>query len=629
MRAAAYFWRMMSTYRKRFEAFLHTASVRRLYILRHEPRFFFAALALLLLPIWATEGWYSFDGPAHLYNAEVIGELLWGEGSEFLNSYYQFRWPPPPNLLYYVVTTPLTRFLAPEWTDKLWASLHVIIFVLGFRFFLRQLSGGNRHSDTGILVAFASWVGLYGVFHRHFFLGQYNFSISIGILWWTLGYCWSWLAGCMSLDSEVTLDKSQTGMKSVPGDTSMAGEVHVVANAPGTQWSLLRIGGLLTLLGISHLVGFAAAGISIAAMLLWISRFRLQRMLKPTLQLLVVSLPALAINLYYLWQSSGTGPTRHISKRDLIWQWLRLDAFTSFNPPVEWRTMVGVFLIGLLTLPLSIFALVGKKQRTVDGIQSNRNGWGYLLICSGLFFMLYCFLPDESRNSGYLSSRLAVIGQLLWLSAGCMLLGVLPRYARWLVVAVLLCLLPFRVAYYLKVERSLGRELAEFRESAQHIPPGTVVHQVNFSDNWLHEHLSMSVSGKYIIHLKNYEAYLDYFPLGWRAESIQPWLTHAQYWKNWPPCPDSVEFTRLSMAPMPDYLILWDHPESAENVHISKDVCRSALMDWLRTHYSCAHTSTKLRMRLMKRRSPAESGIDVTPYATSMSSAPRSRGSSK
>ena len=57
--------------------------MRMLWFQRNEPRFFFAAMAMLLLPVWATEGWYSFDGPAHLYNAEVIGELIWGEESEF------------------------------------------------------------------------------------------------------------------------------------------------------------------------------------------------------------------------------------------------------------------------------------------------------------------------------------------------------------------------------------------------------------------------------------------------------------------------------------------------------------------------------------------------------------------
>jgi len=604
--------------------------MRMLWFQRNEPRFFFAAMAMLLLPVWATEGWYSFDGPAHLYNAEVIGELIWGEESEFLKSYYRLRWPPAPNLLYYIVTAPLTRFLAPEWIDKLWASLHVLVFGLGFRFFLLKLSGGVRLNDAGRYASWASWVGLYGVFHKHFFLGQYNFSMSIGLLWWTLGYCWHWLSNLSSYGSSSTRDKAMTRDKAVTGEEAIVGQEKSMSNLFRTLWPLLRIGGFLTLLGISHLVGFAAAGISIAVMLMWFFGIRMRQMLKAALYLLTVALPALAINLSYLWQSSGTGPTRFIGIHDLIWQWLSLDAFTSFNPPVEWRSMAGIFLIGILSLPLTLIALVRKRLRHRAGIEWDQGSWAYLLTCSGIFMLLYGLLPDESRNSGYLSSRLAVIGQHMWLAGGALVLVILPSAVRRMVMAVVLCLLPFRVAYYVKVERSLGREVAEFRESARYITPGSVVHQVNFSGNWLHEHLSMSVCGKNIIHLKNYEAYLDYFPLGWRHESIQTWMTHAQYWKNWPPCPDSAELIRLSQSPLPDYLIVWDEAAVTKNAYPPDDVCRTAVMDWLRRHYLCSHTSSQMRMHLMKRRpEAAESGIEFTPDAANMFSARRSWASSE
>jgi hypothetical protein len=374
-------------------------------------------------------------------------------------------------------------------------------------------------------------------------------------------------------------------------------------------------------------VGFAAAGIAIAVMLQWFNGFRLRRMLKQALCLLAVALPGLILNLSYLWQSSGAGANRFIGINELVWQWLRLEAFTSFNPAVEWRAMAGIFLIGILTLPMAVIAVVRRMFHPENGVRSIGDGWTFLLLCSVIFLMLYFLLPNESRNSGYLSSRLAFVGQLFWLAGGGILLGVLPTSARILVIAVLLCLLPFRVSYYLKVERSLGRELAEFREAARHILPGSVVHQVNFSRNWLHEHLSMSVSGKNIIHLKNYEAYLDYFPLGWRSESIQAWMTHAQYWKNWPPCPDSAELIRLSAAPLPDYLILWDDAAASEPGYPPVEVCRTALMEWLRIHYLCTHTSTGLRMRLLKRRPTAESKIGFRSDASNTFSACRSRES--
>ncbi len=591
MNAAAYFWRMKlnegSTLRMRADS----VSKWVLGLKRHEPLLFLAALCMLLLPVWATEGWYTFDGPAHLYNAEVIGELLWGHEPHFLNFFYEIRWPPAPNLLFYVFAAPLSRVMDIMWIDKLWATLHVLVFGLGFRFFLLEIAGGGRGSGVdwgagkgrgsgvGRLAAWASWVGLYAVFHRHFFLGQYNFAMGIGLMGWTLGYSWRWIMHHRPL-----------------------------------SWPLVRLAGLLTLLGASHLVGFAAAGVVIGLMLIWLNGRQTRQFLTRILCLLAVSSPVLVINLYYLWQSKGTGITRHIGHYDLLGQWIRLESLTSFNPPVEWRTMIGLFVLAILTLPMAVMAVHRRLQRSNECRPRADGAWAFLLSCSVLFVLMYLIIPDESRNSGYLSSRLALISQMFFLAGGVLLLGVVPSAVRRLTLALLLLLLPFRVAYYWKVERSLGRDLSEMRRATAQIPTESTVHQVNLSNNWMHEHLSMSVSGREIVHLKNYEAYLDYFPLGWRMGSLQPWMTHANYWKNWPPCPDTAELAQLSSAPMPDFLIVWDDGSmmTAMNETIDFD-CRELLYGWLSLNYLKLPVSESERCSLWKRKLKSNSSRGTRP----------------
>jgi len=595
MQAAAYFWHMKANQRLTRDALLRGSWERAEWLALNESRLFFGALVMLLLPVWATEGWYTFDGPAHLYNAQLIGELLWGIDHPLLDSFYQLRWPPAPNLVYYLLAAPLSRILEAEWVDKLWASLHVLVFGLGFRFFLLQIVGGERFSPAGRLATWASWVGLYGVFHQHFFLGQYNFAMGVGLLWWTLGYSWRWLAG----------GGKQGAGGAVGGEVAVGDGVYEfrAKNKAGsrfsTLWPLSRMGGLLTLLGISHIVGFAAAGISLAVMLIWLQGRDRRRLLIHMLCLLAVSLPVLVINVHYLWHSSGTGTTRFIDFSDLALQWIRLEALTSFNPPVEWRPMASLFLLGILTLPLALLTTTRKQFRLTESRHTGGNAWAYLLTCAGLFLLMYFILPDESRNSGYLSSRLALIGQLFWLAGGVLLLGEVPRFVRHILIALLLLLLPVRVAYYWKVERSLGRDLSEIRVAAAEIPAASVVHQVNFSSNWMYEHLSMSVSGKDIIHLKNYEAYLDYFPVGWRNESIQPWMTHGHFWKNWPPCPDTTELERLTVPPLPDYLIVWDDGSQSDSRNTE---CRQRLNLWLEEHYQNHHVTRSRHCRILKRK---------------------------
>ena len=591
MNAAAYFWRMKlnegSTLRMRADI----VSKWVLGLKRHEPLLFLAALCMLLLPVWATEGWYTFDGPAHLYNAEVIGELLWGHEPHFLNFFYEIRWPPSPNILFYVFAAPLSRVMDIMWIDKLWATLHVLVFGMGFRFFLLEIAGGGHGSGVdwdagkghgsgvGRLAAWASWVGLYAVFHRHFFLGQYNFAMGIGLMGWTLGYSWRWIMHHRPL-----------------------------------SWPLLRIGGLLTLLGASHLVGFAAAGVVIGLMLIWLNGRQTRQFLTRILCLLAVSSPVLVINLCYLWQSKGTGINRHIGLYDLLGHWIRLESLTSFNPPVEWRTMIGLFVLAILTLPMAVMAVHRRLQRSNEFRPHPDGAWAFLLSCSVLFVLMYLIMPDESRNSGYLSSRLALISQMFFLAGGVLLLGVVPSAVRRLTLALLLLLLPFRMAYYWKVERSLGRDLSEMRRATAQIPTESTVHQVNLSNNWMHEHLSMSVSGREIVHLKNYEAYLDYFPLGWRMGSLQPWMTHANYWKNWPPCPDTAVLAQLSSAPMPDFLIVWDDGSmmTAMNETIDFD-CRELLYGWLSLNYLKLPVSESEHCSLWKRKMKSNSSRGTRP----------------
>jgi len=579
MNAAAYFWRMKlnegSTLRMRADS----VSKWVLGLKRHEPLLFLAALCMLLLPVWATEGWYTFDGPAHLYNAEVIGELLWGHEPHFLNFFYEIRWPPSPNILFYVFAAPLSRVMDIMWIDKLWATLHVLVFGMGFRFFLLEIAGGGHGSGVGRLAAWASWVGLYAVFHRHFFLGQYNFAMGIGLMGWTLGYSWRWIMHHRPL-----------------------------------SWPLVRLAGLLTLLGASHLVGFAAAGVVIGLMLIWLNGRQTRQFLTRILCLLAVSSPVLVINLYYLWQSKGTGINRHIGLYDLLGHWIRLESLTSFNPPVEWRTMIGLFVLAILTLPMAVMAVHRRLQRSNEFRPHPDGAWAFLLSCSVLFVLMYLIMPDESRNSGYLSSRLALISQMFFLAGGVLLLGVVPSAVRRLTLALLLLLLPFRVAYYWKVERSLGRDLSEMRRATAQIPTESTVHQVNLSNNWMHEHLSMSVSGREIVHLKNYEAYLDYFPLGWRMGSLQPWMTHANYWKNWPPCPDTAELAQLSSAPMPDFLIVWDDGSmmTAMNETIDFD-CRELLYGWLSLNYLKLPVSESEHCSLWKRKMKSNSSRGTRP----------------
>jgi hypothetical protein len=466
---------------------------------RHESRLFWAWSLLHLLPVLLPAWFYTFDGPSHLHNSHLIGQLLFDK-SEFLASWYQFNPNPEPNWLYYLFTVPLMQLFSPAWADKLTICLYVLVFAFGFRRFVLQL----HHSLEGWL----AWPVFFFVFHMNFFLGQYNFAFSMACLWWVLSY---WL--------------------------------EILASKRSRAWWWLGIWLYLTY--FSHLVGFLAAGLIMGILMLWPLLKQPKIYYRHFLGLLLLSMPLLLLSTLFFMQKSSSGGSVWLSY-EILWQRLwSLEVIKAFNRQSETKALLALWLLAGGGLLIYIFRI--KRQQSRHHL---------LWLAAAAMLLLYFLMPDQTAGAGYLSSRLALLCSMLLVLAGSLQFR---RGRGWGVVMILLLAGQMHLlVYYCRAEIDLGRYMREYQEGHTHVRPGSVVQQLNYSPGWMHEHLTEGIFTKDVVHLANYEASNAYFPLRWRYEKHDAYYPSWSSMSAWPPCPDEDHFERLYNSPkQPDQLLRW------------------------------------------------------------------------
>jgi len=105
----------------------------------------YAALAaLFLVPFWAVPGYLpSTDGPSHVYNAWVLGQLAGPAPAPLLRQYYYLNPQPVPNSLTHVALLALMWALPPAAAEKVLLSLYVLL-AAGALWYLAGAIDGDR-----------------------------------------------------------------------------------------------------------------------------------------------------------------------------------------------------------------------------------------------------------------------------------------------------------------------------------------------------------------------------------------------------------------------------------------------------------------------------------------------------
>ncbi|MBC7488127.1 MAG: hypothetical protein H7282_15405 [Cytophagaceae bacterium] len=456
-----------------------------------EKIFFFLIVILNLMPILSGTFFPSLDGPAHLYNAQIIHSLLL-DGHSQLNSFFSLNPEPVPNWIGHFILVCCNLFFSAEISEKTLVLLYAVGLPIVFRSFIKAVSPQNILFSYFIFPFTYSFV---------FMIGFYNFSIALIFLFITLTY---WIK-------------------------------HNTANFSIKRAVILFL--LVALTYFSHILVFVLLllflGIYTATKLV-ISVLQNRSSLKVPLVLAFKEAGAFAISSFlpiilfcYYFFSRTSGDGFYIPTLELI-SWLKnLRPIISYSfEKEEAFTQSIVYLIVSLLLIAVYNKLTKIVWRSDLSLQSNllliskkiRMVSVFFFLSTVMLFVLYFKLPDSDGSSGFVSVRLALlifVFLICWLST--------QYFPRWvlmlLVVVVLYCNFNLN-NYRISVIRNLDEVALDCYSSAKYIAPNSVILPLNYSDNWLQLHFSNYLGiDKPVVILENYECGTGYFPVNWNAQT--------------------------------------------------------------------------------------------------------------
>lgn len=422
-------------------------------------------LVNLVLPS-CTHFYPTLDGPAHLYNAQLLKCYLLGD--EAVRTWFELHPLPVPNWLDHALLAGLLT-VVPGWlAEKVLVILYIAGMALGFRRLMRTLAPCNE--VLSLLV--------FPLIHGCLFnMGFFNFSLGVALWFFAVAEGLKWL------------EEQRTQRLFV----------------------LAAIG---TLLYFSNVLAFALAGFTLGCALVWNTRNsssgRWSMLLKQMSALLLVFLPGLAC---FAWFSCGTDLPAADGARPLTelldWLWTAR--------PLKWTryeeegriALAFVAVLGLLLVSL----LFARRERT---------RWSHLLLVPTVVVLVLFLVTPDTAHAGMMSDRYCYLFFIVFTAWLATAVGV-----RWYTV-LLGCVaglvqLALTGEQLLHTRARLDAHATAMHTASRFLDDHATVQPVNFSSDWNEGHLSNYLGAdRPLFIMENYEARLGWFPLRWAEKALWP-----------------------------------------------------------------------------------------------------------
>jgi hypothetical protein len=470
-----------------------------------------------LAPVWCFTYIPTQDGPAHLSSAWTL-RALWQSQSQAAD-FFQIRTTPVPNWLAQLLLTGLLLVFPPLIAEKIFVTLYIIGLVVAVGEFLEAAGSQRRLAGTALLL----------VFSRCFWLGFYNFCLSLVLYWFLL----AWL----------------------------------LRRAAGWRWTDdLVLAGLFLLTYFSHLFGFLLALGSAG----WLAVTTHPRPGRRLCGVFLAAMPSLILGIYFLYGNgffSSPGAQRLVTA-PLSWTSLatagqRLGIeLVSFGWQLVGPQTAGSPLPGLIFWLLAALLGLAATGASRGSAAGTAGPWPrrWPLTTLGIFFvLLYLFVPDHlgelpnsTEHGGFLKARLALIPLICWLA--CVPFpasGPVSRAGCYrLLPALITVLAAGNLALVWRYCQQGNADLAEYTAGIPRLGKGHVLFVVPpehegpvLADPLLH------AAGYYAlatesINLENYQPATNHFPLSYRPGVTRGW----------------GDFRTYPQRERVDVLLAWDSP---------------------------------------------------------------------
>ncbi len=411
-------------------------------------RILFVVFCLVnLFPLFYSRWFPSMDGPAHIYTANIVKEII--RGNIALKEFFSLSLLVPNLTGSFLLS--LFQFVFPAWlAEKLLIILILILLPVSFRYFV--FSFKNKPTLLTLAIFPFTW-------HFLFMIGFYNYSLGLSLALFALGY--------------YTRTREACTMK---------------------ETALL---GLLTLLlAFTHIFVFVIFGIMWLALLLGDMVWFFRKADRKTLIALFVNryakyligvLPGLMFAGIYLFKTANNsfsaGADRFLTVGEHFhWLFITRPLVIYY---MEKESVFGIIVFAILVGWTVASFISGKKDNREK--KSKKTIRFFLLAGTIVVLILYFILPDYKAGAGgHLSLRLLIpfyVFFIAWLGT-----RKLPQWLQTLGVAGLLFSTVMLWKIHLPELRQMSLEAESLVQAGKRIPAGSVILPINAGDHWLQPH---------------------------------------------------------------------------------------------------------------------------------------------
>jgi hypothetical protein len=442
----------------------NTSIKRNNLINKTEPFLFYVTIILLTAPIFCYDYFVTNDGPAHVYNANLI-QHFFGIYHQQISALFNFNTSIEPNWIGHFILIIFKSFTSGAFSEKLLIASIFALFPITMRNLVITLNKDN---------AWLAWLSVPFAFHFMILLGFYNFSIGIVLFILAINYA----------------IKSEFEFK-------------------GKQVFILIL--LSLALYFSHLIVYALFFLFVSLGIL----LKRKSNLKSLATFIGLQIPFLLFCLLFVLHHSK-GKTADALELEVLFDWLlKARPLIVYNELEEaWFGYTYNLIIVIILCSGIIFSRLKKIK-----MSSTSN---FLQCLAFMFFMLILFFvaPNELVSGGFLNIRMLLLFYIFLIA--CLSMFTYPKIIAFPILLVLLSITAFQQNKKFTNLNVLSAEASELTSIQNHVKEGKTMIPLNYSKNWLHTNLSSYIaSDKLILLFDNYEANTPHFPLKW-VEQAQP-----------------------------------------------------------------------------------------------------------
>ncbi|HKL03367.1 MAG TPA: hypothetical protein VJ911_06805, partial [Cryomorphaceae bacterium] len=445
---------------------------KNIFVQKAECWFFALVVGAHIWPLLSVHFFPTLDGPAHVYNARILAEILFHSGSE-LESFYTLNLTAIPNLTGQLALAFLQVFL-PGWlAEKVLQAIIIVAIPVGFRFLL------NNAGVKSIIPVYLIFPFTYSFF---FFYGFYNFCLSLAVLFFAVGFI------------EYYFQKSPK------------------------IWAPALVVILGLILYFSHLLTFAVFCVYATAKTLHTYRKQGVSVSERRYAFLLFCLtviPGLILGAIFLLQQAYSAGELHYStlgETANMYKVITPAKGILYGKEDKYTQWIFYCIVLMIILALIDWFRQNDSKRKIGNI------FGFLFIG---FFVLSFVTPNQGLLSGGILTSRIVLFALVFLLVSLAKFRIHPLVQ----VVVLIVASYVNVACLLIYTDAVQKEqviIDEISLSAADMKKESVILPLTSTTFWIREHYSNYMGyEKPLIILENYEAELKYFPVNWTSHGLR------------------------------------------------------------------------------------------------------------